>query len=170
MPGVDERTDEEGANAEVLWSVDGDVGYVFVTEVSEAVAVGVEEVIEVGRVEVVIDVVMVEEVRTLLVGVVVVSVTAIAAFDDSPAILNIRIFGSSEVDTGRSKGFLCRDSITFKKFSLFEVDPIIVGVLGDCYERGPCTSLVENHALVERLVQLWGVMVSTTMSGAGVFD
>jgi hypothetical protein len=112
----------------------------------------------------------VEEVRTLLVGVVGVSVTAIAAFDDSPAILNIRIFGSSEVDTVRSKGFLCRDSITFKKFSLFEVDPIIVGVLGDCYERGPCTSLVENHALVERLVQLWGVMVSTTMSGAGVFD
>lgn len=46
----------------------------------------------------------------------------------------------------------------------------MIGVLGDCYERGPCTSLVENRTLVERLMQLWGVMVSTTMSGAGVFD
>lgn len=57
-----------------------------------------------------------------------------------------------------------RDSI------LCEVDPIMIGVLGNCYERGPCTSLVEHHTLVERPMQLWGVMGSTTMSGAGVFD
>lgn len=80
MPSVDERTDEEGVNAEVLWSVDIYVGYVVVTEDPEVAVLGVAVAIELE---------MVEE---LLVGVVTLAVAVTTAFDDGPPILNIRIF------------------------------------------------------------------------------